>query len=630
MINQQLSSERIVVEPWEVGGELLDILSRGLYSNASAAVREYIQNGVDAGASNILVTVSGPRMTVRDDGSGMDWQTLREARRFGVSSKSPKSHVGYRGIGMYSAFGMCETLHIITRKAGMENQLALRLHFGPMRRILEQDRISEQREGVALADLLYAHTEFSEEPYTGDTQNDHFTIVRLDGIGREYRSQLNDAGSLSSYLLDNLPVASPEEGYGGAVNNWLRDHVGLNPVNIVLRIGREPEFSVQPYVAENVRPPDYHWIEDEVGRRLAFIWYALSNDGKQIPSFGGKDGGAGVSGYLLRMKGFTLGDRTSLKHLWPPVGGQTLYHHYTGEIHVLGDADVYPNAARDDLEPGLSKQLLHKQIGDYFEILNGHAQITQDLLRLKRRTQGLRETVQEQIRRQGSDDSDQFEMYREGKNTLETLDKIERDLQRLQRRRRVRPAEPQLERIAQLMGEVTELRGKTEEVVDKASQQAETQRRPVTTDSTERPPAVPPQVVLLEAALHALIDNHEKSPDIRFEEALARIGNAARRRSVTQAVNVLDELRAGDAPVSDAVEAVRKQLRTIIGWSQVGPVSLEEALAESGVPTSTPREQMFVEAIDRGLLEGLGGRGERYEAVLKSISESVSEYAELQ
>ena len=135
------------------------------------------------------------------------------------------------------------------------------------------------------------------------------------------------------------------------------------------------------------------------------------------------------------------------------------------------------------------------------------------------------------------------------------------------------------------MGEVTELKGKTEEVVEEASRQAESQRRPVTTDGTGRPPAVPPQVVLLEAALHALRDNHEESPDIRFEEALARIGNAARRRSVAQAVNVLDELRAGDAPVSDAVEAVRKQLRTIIGWSQVGPVNLEEALAESEVPT---------------------------------------------
>ena len=234
------------------------------------------------------------------------------------------------------------------------------------------------------------HTRSSaKSPTPGTLRNDHFTIVRLDGIGREYRAQLNDAGSLSSYLLNTLPVAFPEEGYGGSVNNWLRELVGLNPVNIVLRIGREPEFSVQPYVAENVRSPYKHWIEDEVGRRLAFIWYALSNDGKQIPSFGGKDGGVGVSGYLLRMKGFTLGDRTSLKHLWPPLGGRTLYHHYAGEIHVLDDADVYPNAARDDLEPGHSKQLLHKQIGDYFETLNGHAQIAQDLLRLKRRTQGV-------------------------------------------------------------------------------------------------------------------------------------------------------------------------------------------------------------------------------------------------
>ena len=140
---------------------------------------------------------------------------------------------------MYAAFGMCETVHISTHQAGMDELLHLRLQFGQMRRILEQDRAAEQRVGVALANLLYEYTEFEEEPYAGDKQEDQFTLVRLDGIGQEYRAQLNDASSLNAYLLNTLPVAFPEHGYGPIVNGWLKENVGLNPVKLVLRVGNE-------------------------------------------------------------------------------------------------------------------------------------------------------------------------------------------------------------------------------------------------------------------------------------------------------------------------------------------------------------------------------------------------------
>src|SRR5947207_7974677 len=88
-------TRHVQLEPWEVGGELLDILSRGLYSDARDSLREYVQNGVDAGATHIRITIDGPRVVVRDNGSGMDETLLRRARRFGMSMKSPREMVGY-------------------------------------------------------------------------------------------------------------------------------------------------------------------------------------------------------------------------------------------------------------------------------------------------------------------------------------------------------------------------------------------------------------------------------------------------------------------------------------------------------------------------------------------------------
>ena len=307
MVIQQDAFQKIPVESWEVGAELLDILSRGLYSDAKDAIREYVQNGVDAEATRVTITVRGPRATIRDDGLGMDWDTLRRARRFGISDKNPRLHVGFRGIGLYSAFGMCETMRITTRQAGTGELLHLENRFGEMRRILEEERISEDKTGVGLTELLEDFTLFAREPYISDASGDHFTLVSLEGINREYRAQLNDADALDAYLLNTLPVAFPDEDYGPVVNGWLREHVGVNPIKLVCRVGDEPEFSIEPHLAEGVEAPQNYWVTNSEGEKIAFAWNALTTRGERIPSPPGQNEGAGISGLLMKIKGFTLG-----------------------------------------------------------------------------------------------------------------------------------------------------------------------------------------------------------------------------------------------------------------------------------------------------------------------------------
>lgn len=212
MIQNERQTRHVQLESWEVGGELLDILSRGLYSDAKDALREYVQNGVDAGASHIVITVDGSQATIRDDGHGMDAEGIRTARRFGMSEKSPREMVGYRGIGIYSAFGICEEMRVTSRRQGMDNLVGWVFQFGEMRRLLEADKASDTRQGVGLPDLMYQYTELFTEPYLGDA-NDHFTVVEIDGISEEYRAQLNNAAEVNDYLLSTIPVAfSTDEG----------------------------------------------------------------------------------------------------------------------------------------------------------------------------------------------------------------------------------------------------------------------------------------------------------------------------------------------------------------------------------------------------------------------------------
>ena len=616
MIQNGRQTRRVQLENWEVGGELLDILSRGLYSDAKDALREYVQNGVDAEAEHILITVDGSQAVIRDDGQGMDEEEVRIARRFGMSEKSPREMVGYRGIGIYSAFGICEEMTITSRQAGMENLVGWTFQFGEMRRLLEADKASDARHGVGLPDLMYQYSELFVEPYYGDV-DDHFTVVEIDGLGEEYRAQLNNAAEVNDYLLNTIPVAFPKDDYGHTVNGWLKENVDLNPVRITLRIADESEIEVYPPVAKGVYSPETDWIKAPDGTELAFVWYALSNNGRQLPMHEG----SGVSGFLLKVKGFTLGDRLALKGLWPAVGGGTLYHHYTGEVHILATDQIYPNAARNDLESSPARQLFVKQAEDFFYPLSRKARAMQAMTRAVRLLEGIDQTIEQLQEQKNAPNADKYEVYRNSENHRKELENVHQQIESHKRKPRGRPR-VQFDDVQQrLLDDVTKkLQDAISQLggVAKAAQKStERQRRKATQP--------PPQEKLLNEALNATLRAAEKTDDPRFEEAAKALVSSVNSRSVPKAIGILDELKAGGVELGTEVESSRRELRTLLGWSPLAPVSLGEALAQEGVALEGEHEESLMKAIDRGLVIGLGGRGEKYETVLRAIVEAIAE-----
>ena len=99
----------------DIGGEILPILTTGLYKNVFDAIREYIQNAIDAESRQIEIIIDPDTVTISDDGLGMSFDEARKAIKLGVSEKNPLENVGFRGIGVYSAFNLCNHLDIYTR-----------------------------------------------------------------------------------------------------------------------------------------------------------------------------------------------------------------------------------------------------------------------------------------------------------------------------------------------------------------------------------------------------------------------------------------------------------------------------------------------------------------------------------
>ena len=631
MVGQQQTSQRIPLEPWEVGGELLDILSKGLYTDAKDALREYVQNSVDADANNVHITIDGPVVTVRDDGHGMDFETLRRARRLGASDKGMLSNVGFRGIGIYAAFGMCEVLTIRAHQANSSELLGLRMHFGEMSRALERDRNAPKRSSIALTDLLFEHTAFLRTSFSGNL-NDQFTMVRLEGLQPEYRSQLSNLSKVHEYLLNTLPVTFPDTGYGPDVNRWMRDTLELNPVRVVVRVGKDPEVDVGPQIATRVHKPQASYLKDADGRELAFMWYALSANRERVSTghVGASD--SDVSGFLVKIKGFTLGNRSNVKHLWPLVGARALYHHYTGEIHVLDEAGAIPNAARNDLEAGRPRDVLFRYLQDKFAVLNSDADVARQLLKIREDLAGAEEEARKLLARRDDPDENQFELYRLSKNFIDELDGSERALNRLKGRgsRGARtvfpPSEAQIEKITELLSRLKEPKEIANRVVRATASRTRSKSRGRTAQAKQ--PALP-QVVLLKEALDSLVKMRGDLPPDTFAATQVALEAALRLQVVPNAVAALDDLKAAGLALSETVESSRRQLRSHLGWSPNAPVSLFEALAQKGFLPASARERALIQAIDNGLRSGLGGRGEAYENLLRAVAEALTNHPEL-
>ena len=217
-------------------------------------------------------------------------------------------------------------------------------------------------------------------------------------------------------------------------------------------------MSIEPQVVQSLNPPIFDWIRNSEGENIAFIWYCHSTHRRRLGSRYKGDESGDASGFLLKSKGFTLGNRLRLKQLWPPQGGGTLYHHFTGEVHILDKANVIPNAARDGLEPSASQQKLEEGIKAYFDRLNRHGVLTLEINKVDSTMPALQQELGDIVSRFNRGDLDPHEMIDACQNYAEQLSERERLMTRPTRgSKAVRPWDWQKHSIDSLKSQINSL-----------------------------------------------------------------------------------------------------------------------------------------------------------------------------
>jgi hypothetical protein len=119
--------------PVTVDKSHLITIGERLYSESIELVRELVNNAYDADATEVEIKMNDQRIEVKDNGTGMDREGLKQYFNIGSTEKankirSPIFHrdlIGQFGIGKFASLSACECFEVYTQK----NDFAARVTF---------------------------------------------------------------------------------------------------------------------------------------------------------------------------------------------------------------------------------------------------------------------------------------------------------------------------------------------------------------------------------------------------------------------------------------------------------------------------------------------------------------------
>jgi len=364
--------DRIKFSKEDIGGEILPILTTGLYRNKLDALREYIQNSIDAECKEIELVIDPDTIMVDDDGYGMSFDEAKTAIKLGISEKNPEEDVGFRGIGIYSAYNLCDCLDIYTRSESDKHCNLIHIDFKSARRALIED---QERKKQNMPTNLYLEKLLEEIVYVDVDQENTLTKVGTRAIMSdlldEVYKELNDWEKVVGYLRDVVPLPFQEDfKYASEIQERLEE-AGHNVVTVTLQIGNTREEITRPYYNAmfahgGKHSPKFFEISDGK-QRYGFAWVCI-NDARRVL----KD--TILRGLLIKKFGFSISDRNYLE---PYFARPVFNRRITGEV-IIQNKKLIPNAARSDFEHNSTRQGFIQALPKFIKQLSEWANTIQE------------------------------------------------------------------------------------------------------------------------------------------------------------------------------------------------------------------------------------------------------------
>ena len=350
-----MSSEPII------GGDLIRLVTVGMYDNPLVLYREYLQNAADAissqgegnGTVNVKIDPLRSQITILDDGIGLS-PTEAEHRLIDVgrSAKNRKVDRGFRGIGRLSALAFAEQVQFTTRSRATDPPTEVTWSGRTLRDLdlAQVDATTAIKECTTIRQL------------PGNDWPDRFFQVTVDRISRHAASTLLNEDAVRNYIGEVCPVPMANRfPFADEVRKFLTAHTEYFVLDI--RVNDDIHSIERPFTELIPLTDQYGAAFERIETRVipqldgdepaAIMWLAHTPYAGSIPRR------LGVRGLRARAGNIQIGTDRIFEHLFlePRFNGWCV-----GEVHIV-DRRLVPNGRRDYFEPGPHLRNIENHIG---------------------------------------------------------------------------------------------------------------------------------------------------------------------------------------------------------------------------------------------------------------------------
>jgi molecular chaperone HtpG len=354
----------------QVGADVIELVTSGMYVSPVTIYREYVQNAADAidaarsagvlqpsqlGTVSINIDHAERRVSIRDNGTGIPHErALAILLSIGGSPKRGTDARGFRGVGRLSGLAYCRELQFRTSALGQSEVSTITIDCRKLRSSLSQARSgADLREIVANA--VDINTESVVEP------DDHFFEVTLKDVARHRQDILLNERHIAHYLGQVAPVPfDPAFSFADRINSeiarFLPDRQSVELSVNGERVTRPfRDALIQPGTTKRIPIDDIEFFElanvdGEVG---GIGWLGHHDYVSSIST------SLGVRGLRARVGDVQIGEA----NLFDDIFKESRFNGWTiGEVHIL-DRRLLPNGRRDNFEVNHHSYNLLVQLG---------------------------------------------------------------------------------------------------------------------------------------------------------------------------------------------------------------------------------------------------------------------------
>lgn len=382
------------------GKFLLEILTKGMYSNPMHIYREYIQNSSDAidtavengimraseGEIHISVSSKERQIIIRDNGCGIPKSKAKNTLlNVGASDKDGEHERGFRGIGRLGGLAYADQVQFITSARGDDTKTVMSCDCVRMQELLQKSN----HETADIMETFKAISTFEEQPEITDS---HYFEVRLNHVSLE--SGLLDNENVVRYIAETGPIDFDSQQFSEA--RKIRDHFTekgfpITCYKILHGARKKPIYKLysrsmstgkqgRTKTKDPVRGVEFIYQEASDGNPLYIGWLAITD-------FSGIISDDSIQGIRFRKGNILVGNGTTFAKFFPSEG-HNANRMFAGEIHVLHKG-LIPNSQRDDFEPSPFYNEMKEELGKWAGLINkkyrrGTSEATSALRSLKK------------------------------------------------------------------------------------------------------------------------------------------------------------------------------------------------------------------------------------------------------